>query len=431
MKPYQPSNKVTSNGFTWLLLSSVIGGVAIGGITHLISLLIYLIILFPLGMGFAGGAAMAIAVRQGKVRNPAIASFFGILTGLILYGSMHGAGYLQFKQSVSEQITKELGAVSDSESNKLIDIFLQDKTGDKGFLGYLKYNAQQGVSIGRFGSQGANLGETGTWIYWLIEFAAIDIIIAAIAYHSAKSPFCENCDQWYKEEQRIGSVNSQSTANFLNLLQNDQFANAGKLIDPLQGYYAPNLAVYLQSCPTCQFSDLIMTVKAASLDSKGNLQENQVAQGMLSLSQYNKFHEAATQNLSEMGEQNAVPTDEAILLAQLERSSISPSDRFLAHGLSTSQEANIVEQLSRYPQVKEAYLVRKTLQYFPEKPFYILGIIRRRGLIESEEAAPNLVKKLMTELTLPNQTWIVCLNKDKTMTKILQETAGQAIYRKK
>ena len=431
MKPYQPSNKVTSTGFTWLLLSSAIGGVAIGGITHLISLLIYLIILFPLGMGFAGGAVMAIAIRGGKVRNPAIATFFGILTGLILYGSMHGAGYLQFKQSVSEQITKELGTVSDKQSDAITDAFLQEKTGDKGFLGYIKYNAQQGVSIGRVGSQGANLGETGTWIYWLIEFAVIDIMIAAIAYSVAKSPFCENCDQWYKDQQRIASVNPQLTENFLNLLQNDQFAKAGKLIDPLQGVFPPNLAVYLQCCPTCQFSDLIMTVKAASFDSKGNLQENQVAQGMLSLSQYNKFHEAMTQNLSEMGEQNAVFTDEEILLAQLERSSISPSDRFLAHGLSASQEANIVEQLSRYPQVKEAYLVRKTLQYFSEKPFYVLGIIRRRGWIESEEAAPNLVKKLMTELTLPNQTSIICLNKDKTMTKILKQTAGQAIYRKK
>lgn len=431
MKPYQPSNKVTSTGLTWLLLSSVIGGVAIGGITHLISLLIYLIVLFPLGMGVAGSAVMILAIREGKVRNPAIATFFGVLTGLILYGSMHGAGYLQFKQSASEGIRKELGAESGNQSNQIIDAFLQEQTGDKGFLGYIKYNAQQGVSIGRFGSEKTNLGETGTWIYWLIEFAAIDIMIAAIAYYMAKNPFCENCDQWYKNQERLGSVNSQLSENFLNLLQNDQFAKAGKLLDPLQGVYAPNLTVYLQCCPSCKFSDLILTVNSTSTDSKGNLVEKQVAQGMLSLSQYNKFHEAVTQNLSESGEQNAAPTDEEILLAQQERSSISPSDRFEPHGLSASEAANLVEQLSGYREVKEAYLVRKTLQYFPEKPFYVLGIIRRRGLIESEEAEPKLLKKLMTELTLPNQTWIICLNKDKAMKQILQQTAGKAIYQKK
>ena len=433
MKPYQPSNKVTSTGIKWLLLSSVIGGLAIGGLTHLISLLVYLIVVFPLGMGFAGGRVMVAAIRQGKVRNPAIATLFGILTGLLLYGSLHGAGYWQFKQSASEQITKELEGVSDYQSNNIIDTFLEEKTGSKGFLGYLKHNAQQGVSIGRLESTGTNLGETGTWIYWLIELAIIDITIAAIAYSTAKNPFCENGDQWYKHPEHIGIVNLQCSENFLNLLQNERFGEAGKLLDPLQGIHPGNLEVYLQRCPCCKLSDPILTVSSISKDTKGNLKLKQVAQGVLSLSQYNKFHEAVIQNLPKSGEPNAVPTDddEKITLAQQERFSISAGDRFESHDLSASAQAKLVEQLSRYPQVKEAYLVRKTLQYFPEKPFYVLGIIRRRGFIESEEAEPNLLKKLMTELALPNQTWVICLNKDRGMTKILQQTAGQAIYQKK
>jgi hypothetical protein len=433
MKPYGPSNKVTSTGLKWLLLSSVIGGLAIGGLTHLISLLVYLIVVFPLGMGFAGGTVMVAAIRQGKVRNPAIATLFGVITGLLMYGSLHGAGYWQFKQSASEQITKELEGVSDNQSNNIIDTFLQEKTGSKGFLGYLKHNAQQGVSIGRLESTGTNLGETGTWIYWLIELAIIDITIAAIAYSTAKNPFCENGDQWYKHPEHIGIVNLQCSENFLNLLQNDRFGEAGKLLDPLQVIHPANWEVYVQRCPCCKFSDPILTVSSISKDSNGNLKLKQVAQGVLSLSQYNKFHEAVTQNLPLSGEPNAVPTDddEKITLAQQERSSISAGDRFESHDLSASAQAKLVEQLSRYPQVKEAYLVRKTLQYFPEKPFYVLGIIRRRGFIESEEAEPNLLKKLMTELALPNQTWVICLNKDRAMTKILQQTAGQAIYRKK
>ena len=434
MKPYQPSNKVTSTGLKWLLLSSVIGGVAIGGLTHLISLLVYLIVVFPWGMGFAGSTVMVAAIRQGKVRNPAIATLFGILTGLLMYGSLHGAGYWQFKQSASEQITKELEGVSDNQSNNIIDTFLQEKTGSKGFLGYLKHNAQQGVSIGSLqGTEIINLGETGTWIYWLIELAIIDITIAAIAYSTAKNPFCENGDQWYKRPEHIGIVNPQCSENFLNLLQNDRFGEAGKLLDPLQGIHPANLEVYLQRCPCCKLSDPILTVSSISKDTNGDLKLKQVAEGVLSLSQYNKFHEAVTQNLPRSGEPNAVPTDEEeeISLARQERSSISVGDRFESHDLSASAQAKLVEQLSHYPQVKKAYLVRKTLQYFPEKPFYVLGIIRRRGFIESEEAEPKLLKKLMTELALPNQTWIIFLNKDRAMTKILQQTAGQAIYQKK
>ena len=434
MKPYQPSNKVTSTGLKWLLLSSVIGGLAIGGLTHLISLsLSYLIVVFPLAMGFAGGKVMVVAIRQGKVRNPAIATLFGVLTGLLMYGSLQGAGYWQFKLWASEQITKELEAASVNQSNNIIDTFLQEKTGSKGFVGYLKHNAQQGVSIGPLdATETTNLGETGTWIYWLIELAIIDITIAAIAYSTAKNPFCENGDQWYKHPEHIGIVNPQCSENFLNLLQNDRCGEAGKLLDPLQGIHPANLEVYVQRCHCCKFSDPILTVSSISKDLNGNPKLKQAAQGVLSLSQYNKFHEAVTQNLPLSGEPNAVPTDnEEISLAQQERSSISAGDGFESHDLSASAQAKLVEQLSHYPQVKEAYLVRKTLQFFPEKPFYVLGIIRRRGFIELKEAEPNLLKKLMIELALPNQTWVICLNKDRAMTKILQQTAGQAIYRKK
>src|SRR4028119_1972114 len=113
MKPYQPSNKVTSTGLKWLLLSSVIGCLGIGALTHLISLLVgYLIVVFPLAMGLTGGKVMVAAIRQGKVRNPAIATLFGVLSGLLMYGSLQGAGYWQFKLSASEQITNELEAAS-------------------------------------------------------------------------------------------------------------------------------------------------------------------------------------------------------------------------------------------------------------------------------------------------------------------------------
>jgi hypothetical protein len=39
----------------------------------------YLVFLFPVLMGLGGGAAMALAVKQGKVRNPTIAALFGAL----------------------------------------------------------------------------------------------------------------------------------------------------------------------------------------------------------------------------------------------------------------------------------------------------------------------------------------------------------------
>jgi hypothetical protein len=288
---------------------------------------------------------MTTAIQRGKVRNPAIATLFGVLTELILYGSMHGTGYLHFKRSASEEITKELGQAGNTQSNQIIDAFLQEKTGTQGFWGYLKYSAQQGVSIGRLGSGGVNLGETGTWIYWLIEFGAIDIMIALIANSAAKKPFCENCDQWYKDKELVGGVNPQVSENFLHLLQSEQFSKAGKLLDPLHGFHSPSWEVSLQRCPSCRVSDLLLTVNAISLDKKGELQAKEVVQGMLSLSQYQKFREAVVENQPQSREQNAGTTEEELRLAQRERSMMLASDRFEPHGLSASEEANLVQQL--------------------------------------------------------------------------------------
>ncbi len=430
MKPYQPSNKVTNAGFAWLLGSSILSGVTIGGIAGFISLWVYLIVLFPAVMGLFGIGAMSIAIRQGKVRNPAIATVFGGLTGLIIFTSIHAVKYQQFKQLASESITQEAGRLNDSQMSQVIDRYLQQQTGSTGFVGYVKYEAKLGVTIIKAGTKGGNIGEMGTWIYWITELGVVSVWIAMSAYSSAKEPFCENCNQWYGGKERLGNVNPQLSTNFLNLLESDNFSEAGKLVDPLQGVYAPSLEVYLQRSPSpSSFSDLLLTVSDTSLDDKGNLQLKEVTQGLISLSQYSKFNESVTEGLSQNPEQN---TDNAeIHLAQLERSNVSAKDVFEPHGLISAEEANIVAQMESQSHVKEAYLVRKKLEHFPDKPLYVLGVVRKVGLIDSSDAATNLHKKLMTELKLPIQTWIVFLNKDKAMLKALQQITGTPLYQKK
>jgi Zn-dependent protease with chaperone function len=130
-----------------------------------------------------------------------------------------------------------------------------------------------------------------------------------------------------------------------------------------------------------------------------------------------------------------------LLLAQQERSFVSASDKFVPHGLSTEVEAQIRQQLASYPQIKEAYLVRKVMKYFPENQFYVLAVSRRRSFIESEaedgklfkSLAENeeLLKPLISELEFSAKTWIEVLHGgNKPLAKVLRETAGVAIYRR-
>jgi hypothetical protein len=426
VKPHQPSHKITAGGLSWLAVSSVVGGMAIGALTHFISLLIYLIILFPLGMGFAGGMVTAIAVRQGKVRHPAIAGLFGVLTGIVLYGSMHGADYWRFQQSATEQITQELGQANDTPPNQLIDEFLQKETGTTGFLGYLKYAAKEGVSIGRVGSRGFNLGETGTWIYWTLEFGAICVMTGAIAYFAARDPFCEPCNQWYGDKKHLGMVAPSGSEQFLSLLQRHELSPAGKLIDPLLAVQAPNWQVQQQQCALCEASDLYLTVARLSLNQNGHLERKEMLQGMLSPGESKQLQAGMTANLPHTADTTMTP--EEVSLAQQERVGVTKADTFEPHGLNPMQIGELTGQLAHYQNVKAAYLVRKTVQHAPEKPFYVLGIMRRKALIEAEEAETKLLSQLTSELTLPGQTCIIPLNKDKGMAEKLQQTTNSEIY---
>ncbi|MGD1871754.1 MAG: M48 family metalloprotease [Mastigocoleus sp.] len=63
--------------------------------------------------------------------------------------------------------------------------------------------------------------------------------------------------------------------------------------------------------------------------------------------------------------------------SQQERSTVEDTDKFIPHNLPADEIRQISEYLSSYSQIKEAYLVRKKVNIFPEKGLYILGIIRR------------------------------------------------------
>lgn len=433
MKPYQSTNKISNSGFSWLILSSLLGGLAVGGITLMISLTVYLVLVFPAGMGLVSGVIMGNAIHRGKVRNPFLAVTFGAIAGLITYGTVHGGEYLLFRsksaQEILTHIGEEYGKNVDASVNHYIDTYLQQKTGSTGFLGYLKYNAKQGVSIGRVGreEEATHLDETFTWLYWLVELAIIEGIIIAIAYQKSREPFCEDCDQWYRDPKRLGNVRHGLSDNFLNLLQQNKFTKAGELIDPVGIAYIPSLEVQLQGCAQRQMHDSVLTVYKTDMGMKGQTLLKQVSQYTISPSETSKILHPLPEYLDKPEQSNLAEVD-PISWGTIERTQIQVNNQFVSHGLSQAEVDRLVQKLSGYRQLKAAYLVRKLVQYFPEKPLYVLGIDRRKAWLESEITDHKFVNRLATELDLPNQTAIVPLNQDKNLKAVLQKIPDASIY---
>jgi hypothetical protein len=91
-----------------------------------------------------------------------------------------------------------------------------------------------------------------------------------------------------------------------------------------------------------------------------------------------------------------------LAVARKERFTVSRRDRFSPHDLAVDQLEQIRRILSRYPQVQMAYLARKQVQLFTDKPSYILAIRRRARLFEETRSADRfLTGVLASQISVP------------------------------
>jgi len=119
--------------------------------------------------------------------------------------------------------------------------------------------------------------------------------------------------------------------------------------------------------------------------------------------------------------------------AGAERSRLGFKDTYLYHDLPEARVAHLKEQIARYPQIAQGYLARKQVQYFPEKPLYVLGVVVRRPWykLHSEKEDALFAQKVAQEITFPGETFVLVLNgPNSKLKKIMQKIPGSLIYRK-
>lgn len=303
MKTYRPSGNVSAVGLVTFLGISLTAAIAIGSVAHFIGQWFYLIILFPIGMGFGASFAISMGISIGKCRNYGVAVAVALLTGAVLYGSMHYFDYMSFRKEAisyilaedyadeahydetqyveSEDILEEDDlaegeeAVGEEEepvemtgelAGQMIDFFLKMETGHGGFIGYLLTTATEGVSISSNGGSGANIGKVGTFIYWGIEFVAI-LFFAFLGAAKAKDPFCESCEVWF-EDTPMTQTDVESAEGIVNSLKDEQFTAVVPQIK--QTFEVPCVRLTGSICPTCTENDAIVKMEVVTLDEKGN-----------------------------------------------------------------------------------------------------------------------------------------------------------------
>ncbi|MEM9217517.1 MAG: hypothetical protein AAGD25_24650 [Cyanobacteria bacterium P01_F01_bin.150] len=297
MKTYKPSNRISASGYRWLFLSTVISSCVVGGVFSFLGSFIYLFLVFPGFMGAIGGCATHLAVKSGKVRNPAIASLVGAITGVAIYGAMLGFDYGGFRRQMAQEFQEHYGAdiqnvVAESNGTATendiirfaIDDLLTEQTGQSGFLGYLHWTAQDGFSLDSTSNSSEMLvSGIGVWLFWLLEIGLVVVISSRIGFGAAVEPFCEQCQEWYEKPQRLGNVSQDASAQFTALLQKAHYEEAGAMIRPMVEIDVPSVEVHLQTAPkNKRTNDVILVLSKTSLGKYKTVQLNQFLLGVLS-----------------------------------------------------------------------------------------------------------------------------------------------------
>jgi hypothetical protein len=282
ISPYRSSNRIPIAGLLFLLMAVLCAGLVFGGLAFVISRLIWLIILFPIGLGLMGGAILAQIISKRHIRHPMLGLAAGIVMGIVIYGVLHYANYLAFHSELRQLLTEEHNIPDTDLQGQAIDAILAAETGSTGFFGYIKLEAQEGVSIGSIGrSSMLRLNQPLTWGYWLIELCLISGAAALLAREAASKPFCESCQQWYRGGEHLGSVPEPNEQQFLAYVHSGSFRQAGGLLVE-DSSSSPSLEVYLQCCQHDQEHPSILAVRHASINRNGNLQFKDVLEGMIS-----------------------------------------------------------------------------------------------------------------------------------------------------
>ncbi|MBI4497205.1 MAG: M48 family metalloprotease [Chloroflexi bacterium] len=129
----------------------------------------------------------------------------------------------------------------------------------------------------------------------------------------------------------------------------------------------------------------------------------------------------------------AVQQAEVLEQARQERAALSVDDTYLPHDLPASEVARLREQLARLPEIARAYLVRKEVQYFPEKPLYVLGVVVgyswRRWF--GRKSGEQILQQIDDAVEFPGETLLIVTDDaPQRLKKALEQTSGAEVYRR-
>lgn len=290
VKPWQPDGGFTTNGLITMLGVMFVAGAAIGFAAHFIANYFYLIILFPVAIGFALGWLGVRLVKYANLRNPLLGGLAGFVGGAAAMMMMHYFDYNQFRtaQAAAIQENPHLREVRDATPAQRDEIVAAESPEDRAdvrayldalavrnFAGFMDYSARQGVELKKGSGKGLNLGYVGTYIYWVVELLIVAGITFAMVRGQTTEPFCTDCSVW-KPFRRLGAFGDSPESALAGVTGGDVNALAaakpGSINSPLE--------LHVAECANCKRADANVKLELLSTNEKGQVERKVLAHAM-------------------------------------------------------------------------------------------------------------------------------------------------------
>jgi Zn-dependent protease with chaperone function len=117
--------------------------------------------------------------------------------------------------------------------------------------------------------------------------------------------------------------------------------------------------------------------------------------------------------------------------AEEERQNVTAADTFLPHGVDADVLNEMRDHLRRYVRLKAAFLVRKSVRFFPERGAYVLGIVPARAWFQfsnTTEDDVSLMQLIAQKVPLPSGTYVILLNQNRPLRKKMEDVSGSRIF---
>ncbi|RME25101.1 MAG: hypothetical protein D6806_08465 [Deltaproteobacteria bacterium] len=274
-RKYRPDGAIPAVGLVQALVAGSVVGIIVG---YLLGFIGYkwmsLVLIWPLAMGAATGVVVTIIVKKTAIRNTIAAFVLGALSAAVSYAASHHVAYVlarsEFRSDAatngipSGQGVAKLNA---DDADKLFEMVLTKETGSGGFWGFVKFEAKQGSTLSRHGERGVNLGETGTWILFLLELLGAMVIGGYIPHGQASEPFCTSCGKWY-EPSGFVTLAGVDKAQAKQFLENDDFTRLAEAVELPQAN-APHVALKFSDCRGCDVAETAAELVTVDFRKKG------------------------------------------------------------------------------------------------------------------------------------------------------------------